>query len=93
MPGSLHAAVLKLHRWVGLTAGLAVFVIALTGCALVFEEDIDLVLNRHLSVVTAGPEACSLAAAVDAVRAAYPRHVPTSIVLPERPPLRKMTKT
>jgi uncharacterized iron-regulated membrane protein len=78
----VHATLLKLHRWAGLVAGLVIFVIAITGCALVFEEDIDRLLNRGLTVVRPGPPAVSLQSAVEAVRAAYPAETPTGIVLP-----------
>lgn len=41
----------KLHRWLGLTSGLVVFIVALTGSILAFEEELDLLFNRHLLVV------------------------------------------
>jgi uncharacterized iron-regulated membrane protein len=79
----VHATLLKLHRWAGLGAGLIILLLAVTGCALVFEEDIDRLLNRDLTVVDPGPEAVSLRAVLDAVRAAHPGQTPTGIVLPQ----------
>ncbi|HUG53854.1 MAG TPA: PepSY-associated TM helix domain-containing protein [Vicinamibacteria bacterium] len=81
----MFAILLSLHRWAGLLAGLVIFVIALTGCALVFEEDIDRLLNRELTVVVPGPAALSVQAGVDAVRAAHAGETATGVVLPERP--------
>lgn len=76
---------LWLHRWAGLAAGLIILVLSITGCALVFQDEIDRLLNRELTVVTPGPSAVSLQAAVDAVRAVYPAETPTGLVLPEKP--------
>jgi uncharacterized iron-regulated membrane protein len=81
----VYATLLKLHRWAGLSAGLVILVLAVTGCALVFEEDIDRLFNRGLTVVTPGPAPISLQEAVAAVRAAHPGETPTGLVLPERP--------
>ncbi|GAB3897895.1 PepSY-associated TM helix domain-containing protein [Larkinella knui] len=35
----------KLHLWLGLTSGLLVFVVAITGCILVFEQEIKSILR------------------------------------------------
>ncbi|ASZ09678.1 PepSY domain-containing protein [Chitinophaga pendula] len=51
----------KLHLWLGLTSGLVVFIVALTGSILAFEEELDLLFNRHLLVVdTISPHRKSL---------------------------------
>lgn len=76
---------LWLHRWAGLVAGLIILVLSITGCALVFQDDIDRLLNRDLTVVSPGPSTVSLQTAVDAVRAAYPSETPTGLILPEKP--------
>jgi uncharacterized iron-regulated membrane protein len=76
---------LWLHRWAGLIAGIAIFVIAVTGCILTFENDIDRRLNRELMLVTPGDSTVPLKDAVDAVRAAYPNEFPQSISLPQAP--------
>ena len=82
---TMRQTLLKIHRWGGLAAGLAIFVIAISGCALVFEDDIDRLLNPDLTVVAPGPSTVSLQAVVEAVRSAYPSEVLTGIVLPKEP--------
>ncbi|HVI49507.1 MAG TPA: PepSY-associated TM helix domain-containing protein [Chitinophaga sp.] len=42
----------KLHLWLGLASGLVVLVVALTGSILVFEQEIDLWLNRDVLTTT-----------------------------------------
>jgi uncharacterized iron-regulated membrane protein len=81
----LRKALLTFHRWAGLVAGVAIFVIAVTGCALVFEDDIDRLLNRELTVVEPGPRTLTHQTALDAVRSAYPAETPNGIVLPGEP--------
>ena len=76
---------LWLHRWAGLITGIAIFVIAVTGCLLTFENDIDRRLNSELMLVTPGPSTVPLKDAVAAVRAAYPDDPPQSISLPQGP--------
>jgi uncharacterized iron-regulated membrane protein len=72
------------HRWLGLTAGLLLAVIGLTGAALVFRDEIDRALNPHLLRVApaatraAGP----LQAAVDVAARAYPGEPPTRVRMP-----------
>ncbi len=42
---SLKKIVRKIHLWLGLTSGLVVFIVALTGCLYVFQEEISLLLQ------------------------------------------------
>jgi uncharacterized iron-regulated membrane protein len=42
----------QLHLWLGISSGLVVFIVALTGCVLVFEEELEPVINRSFHVVT-----------------------------------------
>lgn len=77
------------HRWLGLTAGLLLAVIGLSGAALVFREEIDRTLNPHLLRVapmsTRAPVSEPLQAAVDVVARAYPGEQPTRIRMPRAP--------
>lgn len=41
----------KIHLWLGLASGLVVFIVALTGSILVFEEELELLFNRKQLVV------------------------------------------
>ena len=42
-----------LHLWLGLSSGLIVFIVALTGSILVFEEEIDAFINPEFYKVSA----------------------------------------
>lgn len=46
----------QVHLWLGLASGLVVLVVALTGCILVFEEELEPVIYRKQMVVEAKPE-------------------------------------
>ncbi len=81
----MHDAILKLHRWSGLVAGIAIFVIAVTGCVLVFEGDIERALNSEVLAVTPGSSQVPLRQAVQAVKAAFPNDTPTSVSFPQKP--------
>ncbi|GAB3267175.1 PepSY-associated TM helix domain-containing protein [Larkinella harenae] len=41
-----------LHRWLGFASGLVVFVVSLTGCIFVFEEELYAIFHRDLVYVT-----------------------------------------
>ena len=43
----------QLHLWLGIISGLVVFIVALTGSLLVFEEELEPVINRSFHVVNA----------------------------------------
>ena len=76
---------LKSHLWIGLAIGLPLVVVALTGAVMVFEEDLDRVLNPALSYVTPGDHALPLDETVTNARTAYPAAQLVSITLPEKP--------
>ena len=72
---------LTLHRWSGLVLGILIFVVAVTGSALVFENEIDAWLNPDVTLLRRAPssERVSLVKMVDAVKKAHPKDPPTSI--------------
>ena len=41
----------QLHLWLGVSSGLVVFIVALTGCLLVFEEELEPVINKPFHIV------------------------------------------
>lgn len=47
-------AVLFVHRWLGLISGLVVFVVSITGCIYVFQQEITDALHRKQLYVTPG---------------------------------------
>jgi uncharacterized iron-regulated membrane protein len=54
-PGRVRRTLLWAHRWLGLTGGIVVVLIGLTGSFIVFYREIDAALNSAL-YVPAGPE-------------------------------------
>lgn len=70
---------LKLHRWAGLGLGIIIFVLAVTGSALVFENDIDATLNADLMFTKGNGQRILLQQAVDAARKAHPQDPPVSM--------------
>src|SRR6266516_7055130 len=76
---------LKAHLFVGLTIGIVLFVVAVSGAALVFEENIDRARHSALSYVTPGDRILPLRELTARVKAAYPTAQLGSIGFPEKP--------
>lgn len=74
------------HRWFGLGAALWLLLLALTGSAIAFYDELDRALNPDWrGVVTAGaPPAVRADAALAAVRTALPDFSPRMVDLPNR---------
>lgn len=66
---SPRRAVLLVHRWAGLTLGLLVTVVCLSGSLVVFREDLDRLVARPAA---AGPRGTDLDAVAAALRQAHP---------------------
>ena len=81
----MRDVLLKIHRWVGLCAGIVVLVLAVTGCVLIFENDIERSLHASVLKVTPGTDRVPLQQAVQAVRAAYPSDTPMGVSFPQAP--------
>lgn len=64
----------KLHLWLGLGSGLVVFVVSITGCLFVFQEEIRNLIHKEVRFVT--PVANASFVTVDkieqAIKASYP---------------------
>jgi len=45
LQNNLKKAIRKIHLWLGLTSGLVVFLVGLTGCLYVFQEEISLMMQ------------------------------------------------
>jgi uncharacterized iron-regulated membrane protein len=76
---------LALHQWVGLAAGLFLVVIAVSGSALVFENDIDRALNPSTSFVPPGAQPLPIETLVARVQAAYPADQVTGVRIADAP--------
>jgi uncharacterized iron-regulated membrane protein len=68
----MRRALLTLHRWTGLSSGLFLVVISVSGSALVFENDIDGALNRATTYVAPGGRPLPIETLISRVQAAYP---------------------
>ena len=64
-------ALFQLHLWLGVSAGLYIFVVCVTGAALVFRIDLQRALHPELFTASAGTPA-DPAAILERVRDAYP---------------------
>ncbi len=73
---------LALHRYVGVSAGLLLVLIGLTGSLLVFRDEIDEVLNPTLLRVAPREEFVPLQAVLNDVLRSYPHDRPVAIRLP-----------
>src|SRR5207247_6694046 len=76
---------LKAHLYVGLTIAVLLFIVALSGAALVFEDNIDRALNPTLAHVAVSDRWLPLQDLVARVRVAYPGAQLGSISFPEKP--------
>lgn len=76
---------LRVHRYVGLLAGLLLVMSGLTGSLLVFSDEIDEALNPGLLHVTPRESRASLQSVVDGVRTAYPHDKLLRIRMPRAP--------
>ena len=81
----LRRALLTLHQWVGLAAGVFLIVISVSGSALVFENEIDRALNASTSFVTPGSQRLPIETMVARVLAAYPRDQVTGVRIADKP--------
>jgi uncharacterized iron-regulated membrane protein len=81
----MHALLLKLHRWTGLIVGIVVFIAAVTGSVLVFENPLDRLLHRPVALVTPGPSRVSLESALASVKQANPAAVVMGMAIPQEP--------
>lgn len=81
----------KLHSWFGLVAGLGLVIIGLTGCVLVFTDEIDgMLVGPRMSVQPGTPEATTakrlpLDTVREKLRAGFPKHAPGGWSLSEKP--------
>lgn len=76
----LRAAFLKIHRWLGLTTGLVVFIVSLTGCIYVFEEEWrEVFQHRYLHVNESKEKHKSITTLTAIVQQAYPKEKITTI--------------
>lgn len=74
--------IFNIHLWAGLTLGVLLVLAGLTGSILVFDEEIDAVLNPGLLRVAPGEEEVSFQNVAATVTAAYPEHPVSYIRMP-----------
>ncbi|MFB2923825.1 PepSY-associated TM helix domain-containing protein [Aerosakkonema funiforme] len=81
----LRKLALVLHRYIGITVGILLIAICLTGSLLVFGNEIDRFLNPQLLQVVPQPERVSLQYVVNRVNSVYPNLKIESIDIPQNP--------
>lgn len=69
----MRRVLFRVHRWVGLVAGVYVLIVSITGAALVFRIDLQRASHPHLFTAAAGAVADPVAIMESVVRA-YPDH-------------------
>jgi uncharacterized iron-regulated membrane protein len=77
----LRKALFQVHLWIGVLVGLYVFVVCITGAALVFRIDMQRALHPALFTPSAGPPA-DAATMLESVRDTFPRHRVSGIDAP-----------
>jgi uncharacterized iron-regulated membrane protein len=82
---TIRTALLKTHLYVGLTIAVVLLLVAASGAALVFEENIDRALHPGLSYVTPGGATLKVQALIAKVALAYPDVRITGVSFPEAP--------
>lgn len=84
---SAHArkAVYFVHLWVGLTLGLYIVMMGVTGSLLVFMEELDVRFNPHLHRVSAGGARVSLERAYAPIQRLYPNERLQRVILAAGP--------
>ena len=85
MPSAIQRTLLTLHQWIGLAAGLLLAVVAVSGSALVFENEIDRALNPGLSYVTARERPLPIDTLIAGVKSAYPAEQVVGVRIAEEP--------
>ncbi len=73
MRPSLHSVMLRLHRWTGLSAGIVLVMLAVTGATMLFRPQLEPALERDLLTVPSCLGRASIDTLTAAARGAYPR--------------------
>jgi len=82
---TLRRALLALHQWIGLAAALFLIVIAVSGSALVFEGEIDRLLNPAASYVTPRGRPLPIETLIARVESAAPAEQVVAVRIADRP--------
>ncbi|WPQ66201.1 PepSY-associated TM helix domain-containing protein [Chitinophaga sancti] len=61
----------KLHLWLGLVSGIVVFIVSVTGCILVFEDEIRYATNPYLQNITSAGSLLPPSVLAEKARAAH----------------------
>ena len=85
MPGTARRILFKVHLYTGLLVGLLLVVSGLTGSALVFQEEIEVLAHPELLVTAGQGERIALDAVLQTVRRAYPGDRPFVVRMPRTP--------
>ncbi|CAN5424332.1 hypothetical protein BH11PSE11_BH11PSE11_01800 [soil metagenome] len=72
MNSAMHTTILKLHRWTGLSLGLVLVMMAITGASLIFRPQVEPLINESLLSVPACIERLPIDTLLANARAAHP---------------------
>lgn len=83
MKGTLKKIASQLHLWLGVSSGLVVFIVALTGSLLVFEDELEPVIDRefHIAAAHEGKQRLPLDVLQSHVINAFPGKKPVKITI------------
>ncbi|NUQ19568.1 MAG: PepSY domain-containing protein, partial [Gemmatimonadaceae bacterium] len=79
---SVRPALRRLHRWLGVAAGVLLVVTGLSGSVLVFRREIDAALNPRLLRAEPAASRVPLQRILNGVRRQYPDVPPTRVRMP-----------
>ncbi|MHB0948035.1 MAG: PepSY-associated TM helix domain-containing protein [Gemmatimonadaceae bacterium] len=82
---SIAPVVRRVHRALGLSAGIVLLGSGATGSALVYRHEIDRALNPQLLRVAPAAARAPLQPILDRARRRFPERVPTRVRMPQRP--------
>jgi uncharacterized iron-regulated membrane protein len=77
--------IVQLHRWVGLSAGLVIVMMAVTGAGIMFRPQLDPLLNRELLRVAGCSKRQDLERLIRAAQAVHPGVRVSSVLLSSEP--------
>jgi uncharacterized iron-regulated membrane protein len=78
----MRRVLFHIHVWAGVLAGLYVFVVFVTGAALVYRIDLQRMLDPHLFTVRVAAPQADAATIMERVSAAYPDHTLAGVDAP-----------
>lgn len=80
----IKSKILRIHKWLGLLAGIFILLMSLTGAAIVFDDEIEAFLQRDVINQPESAQPVSLDPAYKTIRETYPNWDVRIRVIPEK---------